>query len=144
MSVRNKVIAGTVVILALAIGLAVFVDVGGLRRACMSVPDRDRNNYDTSMALSGRANEAFASRHYSVANDLLDLALLSLGDSYAAGSAVDDTGTMLVAAKTEVAKSNFQLAARMKQDVLNTRLSVYRKKTDIARRCQSVVKRVIQ
>src|SRR5882757_6172254 len=107
MSVRNKAIAGTVVFLALAIGLAVFLDVGGLRRACMSVPDRDRQNYDTSMALAGRANEAFASRHYSVANDLLDLALLSLG--YAAGSAVDDTGTMLVVAKTEVAKSNFQL-----------------------------------
>jgi hypothetical protein len=136
------VIAGTIVFLALAIGLAVFLDVGGLRRACMSVPDGDRRNYDTSMALSGRANEAFAARHYSVANDLLDLALLSLG--YAAGSAVDDTGAMLVAANIEVAKSNFQLAARMKRDVLNTRLSLYRKKTDIAWRCQSVLKRVIQ
>jgi hypothetical protein len=138
------VIAGTVVFLLLAISLAVFLDVGGLRRACMSVPDTDRNSYDTSMALSGRANEAFASRHYSVANDLLDLALLSLGNFYAAGSAVDDTGTMLVAAKIEVAQANFQLASRMKRDVLNTRLSLYRKKTDIARRCQSVLRRVIQ
>lgn len=144
MSVRNKAIAGIVVFLALAIGLAVFLDVGGLRRACTPVPDRDRHSYDTSMELSARANEAVTSRNYPVANDLLDLALLSLGSSYAAGSTFDDTGMMLVAAKTEVARANFQLAARMKQDVLNTRLSLFRKKADMAGRCQSVLKRVIQ
>src|SRR5438874_6545295 len=138
MSARGKVITGVVLFLALAIALALFLDVGGLRRACTSAPDQ--RSYDTAMALFGRANEAFSRGNYSVANDSLDLALLSLGNE----SAVDDSDAILLAAKSEVAKSNFQLAARMKRDVLNARLSLYRKKADFTRHCRAVLKRLIQ
>ncbi|HYS45123.1 MAG TPA: hypothetical protein VEM35_01715 [Rhizomicrobium sp.] len=137
MSAQGKVITGIVLFLALAIALALFLDVGGLRRACTSAPDQ--RSYDTGMALFGRANEAFSRGNYSVANDSLDLALLSLAD----GSAVDDDA-ILLAAKNEVARSNFQLAARMKRDVLNARLSQYRKKADFTRHCRAVLKRLIQ
>lgn len=144
MSVRNRLIIWIVLFLALAIGLAVFLYLGDLRRACTLMPDSDQRGYNTSMGLFGRANEAFSSRNYPVANDLLDLAILSLGSSYATASSVDDTGMVLLAAKNEVARADFQMAARMKQGVLNTRLSLFRQKADIARRCQSLLKRVIQ
>jgi hypothetical protein len=143
-SVRNKAIVGMILFIAVAIALAAFFYLGDLRRACTPVPDRDQRSYNTSMELFGRANEAFSSRNYPVANDLLDLAILSLGNSYATPSSVDDSGMVLLAARKEVARSDFQMAARMKQGALNTRLSLFRKKTEMARRCQAVLKRVSQ
>jgi hypothetical protein len=108
------------------------------------VPASDQKSYDTSIELLGRANEAFSAHNYPVASDLLDLAILSLGSSYATPSPTDDTGAVLLAARNEAARSDFQMAARMKQGALNTRLALFRKKADFAQRCHSVLKRVNQ
>jgi hypothetical protein len=144
MSVRSWLIVGTILFLAAAICLAIVLDVGNFRKACLATPGADRISYESAMELSGRAAGALKSRDFPVASDMLDMAIAKLGNSYQIGLTSDDTGMVILAAKDAVARSDFELAAQMKKNALDTRLIMFRKKARIGRGCYSLSKRFSQ
>jgi hypothetical protein len=143
MSVRGKVIAGAAILLAGAIGLAVLLDAGGWREVCQPVSSSEQDDDKSAAQLSARAAGAIATRNYAVANDILDLALSELGNSYQTELSSDDTGMVLSAAKDAAARHELQVAAQLKKSVLEARLVMSRKKAHIARGCASVFNRFI-
>jgi hypothetical protein len=142
MSIKNKAIAGGVVVIVLAIAGAVLLKAGQLSRACTAVTEADQRNYDAARDAFERANMALSSRNYSTANDLMDMAISNLGYAYGAEPGQDDTDTVMAAARDVVARSDFQLAAHMKQDVVRARFAQFQKKASIAHRCHSVLKKI--
>lgn len=141
MSVRRKIVVASLLGLVLIAGSAFFWGRDSLEQACTPVPDADQKHYAVAMSLYTRANAAATASNFSVANDLLDLAIVEFWVVPVEGGA-DDTGMLLAAAQAAAAKAEFQMAVQMKKSVLDTRLSAFRHKRQLAGRCQSVVKQL--
>jgi hypothetical protein len=140
MSVWTKVIAGGVVLGLLAAGIAFGMDLYGIRRGCFA-GSLDQADYEAARDSYVRANGAMSSRNYGAANDMLDMALSRLGDAYQLGRAEDETGELVLAAKSAAARSEFQIAASMKREAMGRRLYLFQRKTRLAGVCHAIAKR---
>jgi len=140
MSIWTKILAGGVVLVLLVAGLAFWMDLYGIRRGCFA-SRLDQVNYQSARELYAQAGGAVASRNYGPANDMLDLALSDLGDSYQLGRAEDETGELVAAAKAAALQKEFQIAAQMKMEALNRRLSLFQRKTRLSGLCHAIAKR---
>ncbi|HEX4636232.1 MAG TPA: hypothetical protein VH189_08625 [Rhizomicrobium sp.] len=137
MSIWAKMVAGGVLLALLGAGLAFWMDLYGIRRGCLA-SSLDQARFESARDLYDQANRAVASRNYAAANDMLDLALNRLGDSYQPGRAEDETGELLTAAKAAKARSEFQVAARVKLEAMGRRVSLFQRKTRLAGLCRKV------
>jgi hypothetical protein len=143
MTFRGGVFVGLVVFVAAAIAIVQFPHVRVWSAACRAVPEAERKSYDDAMELSARADSAVTAGNYSSASDLLDVAVSRLGNAYVTVSAAtDDTDLVLQAGRDKSSHFDFQLAARMKQSALHTRLSMFRSKADISARCHALLRRI--
>ena len=140
MSVWTKVIAGGVVLGLLAAGIAFGMDLYGIRRGCFAGP-LEQADYESARDSYIQAGRAMSSRNYPAANDMLDMALSRLGDSYHLGRAEDETGELVSAAKSAAARSEFQIAASMKREATGRRLYLFQRKTRLAGVCHAIAKR---
>jgi hypothetical protein len=143
MTSRTKVITGFAIFLVVAVGLALFYRERRLMAACKPVSFVEETKFRAAADYADQANKAISSRNYSTASDLIDMAIKSLGNAYQLpGEERDDTEMTLEAGKAETARSEFQLAVRMKQSAIQTRLSMFRRKQHLSQRCQSVLGRI--
>ena len=142
MTLRRGVIAGLVVFFVAAIAIVQYPRMKVWMASCRAVPQADQARYDAAMGLFARANGAVSSAHYSIASDLLDMAISKLGNVYEGAGADDDTGLMLQAGRDKAVHFDFKLAARMKQSTLYTRLSMFRGKARRSVRCRSLLRYV--
>jgi len=140
MSIWAKILMGGAILVLLAAGLAFWMDLYGVRRGCFA-SGLDQAAYESAHDLYGRAGSAIAARNYVAANDMLDLGLSRLGDSYRLGRADDETDEMVMAAKSAARQSEFQIAAQMKQGALEQRLYQFQRKTRLSGLCRSIAKR---
>jgi hypothetical protein len=136
----TKVIAGGVLIGLIAAGLAFGMDLYGVRRGCFAGA-LDQADYEAARDSYVRASSAMSSRNYAAANDMLDMALSRLGDSYRLGRAEDETGELVSAAKSAAARSEFQIAASMKREAMGRRLYLFQRKTRLSGLCHAIAKR---
>src|SRR5258705_1247820 len=121
MSIWVKILIGGALLALLAAGLGFWMDLYGIRRGCFA-SQLDRARIQSAGDLDARANTAIGAHHYAEANGLLDRALFVLGDTYQLGRAADETVEVLEAAKSAVARSEFEIAARMKLDAMGRRV----------------------
>ena len=143
MTSRTKLIAGFAVFFVIAVGLALLYRERRLVVACQPLSFAEETQYRAASDFAGQAGKAISSRNYSTASDLIDMAISRLGDSYQLpGGERDDTEMTLEAGKAEMARSEFQLAVRMKQSVIQTRLSMYRRKQHLSERCQGILGKI--
>jgi hypothetical protein len=140
MSVWTKLLAGIVVLGIAAAGLAFAMDVYGIRRGCFA-SGLDQAIYESARDSYVRANSAISSRNYAAANDMLDIALSRLGDSYRLGRAEDETVELVSAAKAAAARSEFQIATEMKREAMGRRLYLFQRKTRLSGLCHDIAKR---
>ena len=140
MSIWAKMLMGGAILAVLAVGLAFWMDLYGIRRGCFA-SSLDQAAYESARELYGRAGSAITARNYVAANDMQNLALSRLGDAYRLGRAADETDEMVTAAKAAVAQSEFQIAAQMKQGALEQRLYQFQRKTRLAGLCHDIAKR---
>ncbi len=137
---RAKAIAVLAVIIVLVGGLALAYHERQLLAACRTLPQADDAQYDAAEEAFGLASKAYNAHSYSTASDLFDMAASKLGNIYQmAGAGPDDTAETLEAARAEAARSDFQLAAQIKQGALQTRLSLYRRKQHLSQRCHAIL-----
>jgi hypothetical protein len=136
----TKVIAGCVLLGLLAAGLAFGMDLYGVRRGCFAGA-LDQADYEAARDSYVRASGAMSSRNYAAANDMLDMALSRLGDSYRLGRAEDETGELVAAAKSAEARSEFQIAASMKREAMGRRLYLFQRKTRLSGLCHAIARR---
>jgi hypothetical protein len=143
MTSRTKLIAGFALVAVLVIGLALLYHERRLVAACRAVPQADDAQFRVAEDLFNQGNRAFSSRNYSTANDLFDMAASKLGDVYRmAGAGQDDTGLALEAGRAEANRSEFQLAAQIKQSAMAARLSSFRRKQHLSERCHAILAKV--
>ena len=140
MSIWTRILAGGVVLVLLAAGLAFWMDLYGIRRGCFA-SQLDQANYQSARELYAQAGGAVASRNYGTANDMLNLALSKLGDSYQLGRAEDETDELVTAAKAAALRSEFQIAAQMKLEAMSRRLYLFQRKTRLSGLCHAIAKR---
>ena len=140
MSIWAKLLSVCVLLGLLVVALAFWMDLYGIRRGCFA-SRLDQARYQSAQSLASEANGAIASKNYAAANDMLDLALSRLGDTYQLGRAADETGEAVLAAKSAAARGEFQIAARIKSDVMVRRLGLFQRKTHLSGLCQAVRKR---
>ena len=135
----GHLIAFAVVLLAaagaLAVAMVLVLDVNGIRRGCLA-RNLNRDAYRTAADLRDQARRAIASRNYTSANDMLDLALSKLGDSYRLGYHPDNSEEALLAAKSAVARSEVKIATEFKSGALNARLGQFENKARIWEYCR--------
>jgi hypothetical protein len=140
MSIWTKILAGVVLLGLIGAGIAFWMDLYGVRRGCFAT-GLDQAQYQSARDLYVRANRAVAARNFIAASDLLDMALIRLGDSYRLGRAADDTGEVVFAAKAAAARTEFEIAARLKLEVMNRRLYQFQRKTRLSGLCRDVARR---
>ena len=140
MSIWTKIVTGCAILVLLAAGLAFWMDLYGVRRGCFA-PGPDQAAYESARDLYGRAGSAISARNYIAANDMLDLALLRLGNAYQLGRGEDETSETVLAANAAVRQSEFQIAAQMKQGALEHRLYLFQRKTRLSDLCRSIARR---
>ena len=143
MTFRGGVFAGLVVFVVAAIAIVQFPHVRVWIAACRAVPEAEQKSHDDALELSVRADSAITAGNYSTASDLLDVAVSRLGNAYVTSlAATDDTDLVFQAGRDKASHFDFQLAARMKQGALHTRLSMFRSKADISARCHALLRRI--
>jgi len=142
MTLRRGIIAGFAVFIALAAGAALFLRESPWIRACRAVPDADQARYASALELYGQASSAISAGNFSTASDILDLGNSKLGNSYQTHPAPDDTAIIFQAGENEASHSDFKQAARMKQEAMQTRLSMLRRKSYLSGRCRSILKMI--
>jgi hypothetical protein len=140
MSIWVKILLGILVLGLLVGGLAFWMDLYGIRRGCLAGP-LDQVRYQSAQDLYAKANEAVGSHRYAAANDLLDMALSTLGDSYRLGRGADETSEMVMAAKAAAARSELEIAARLKIEAMSRRVWQFQRKTRLSGLCRAVAKR---
>ena len=140
MSIWAKLLAACVVLGLLVAATAFWMDLYGIRRGCLA-PHLDPAGYQSAQALYEQASGAVSGRNYAAANDMLDMALSRLGDSYQLGRGADDTIEAVAAARSAAARSEFQVAAQIKAEVMGRRLSLLRRKMRLSDVCRRVAKR---
>lgn len=79
-------------------------------------------------AILQAADQAMARKDWTAALGELERGLALMGDQYASGDTIDDTGMKLVLANAEAKKGNAQNAATLKHRVLASRLAQLRQK----------------
>jgi hypothetical protein len=143
MTFRGGLIVGLVVFVVVAIAIVQFPRARVWVAACRAVPQAEQKSYDDAMELSARADSAISAGTYSTASDLLDVAVLRLGNAYVTPLvATDDTDLVLQAGGDKASRFDFRLAARMKQGALHTRLSMFRRKAHVSERCHALLRRI--
>jgi hypothetical protein len=140
MSIWTRILAGGVVLVLLVAGLAFWMDLYGIRRGCFA-SGLDQAGYESARQLYGEAGGAIASHNYGPANDMLNLALSKLGDSYQLGRAEDETDELVIAAKAAALRNEFQIAAQMKMEAMNRRLYLFQRKTRLSGLCHAIARR---
>jgi hypothetical protein len=139
MTFRSGVFAGLVVFVVAAIAIVEFPRARVWIAACRAVPEAEQKSYDDAVELSARADSAISAGTYSTASDLLDVAVSRLGNAYVTPlAATDDTDLVIEAGRDKASRFDFQLAARMKQGALHTRLSMFRRKAHVSERCHAL------
>jgi hypothetical protein len=140
MSIWVKILAAGVVLGLLAVAAGFWMDVYGIRRGCFGSPlDRARVQFATD--LYARANNAVGARQYKVANEMLDKALSILADSYWLGRGPDETQEAMTAANSAAARAEFEIAARVKLDVMSRRIGLVQRKARLSQVCHEVARR---
>jgi hypothetical protein len=143
MASRTKLIAGFAIFAVLAAGLALLYHERRLVAACRTAPQADDAQFRVAEDMFNQGNKAFSARSYSTASDLFDMAAAKLGDVYQmAGGGEDDTGMALEAGRAEAKRSEFQLAAQIKQNVMAVRLSSFRRKQHLSERCHAILAKI--
>lgn len=140
MSIWVRVSIGAFLLALLAAGVGFWMDLYGIRRGCFA-SQLDQARYQAAFDLYSKANTAIGSRNYAAANDMLDMALSQLGDTYRLGRGADETEEVVTAAKAAAARSEFEIAARMKQDVMSRRTWLFQRKTRLSKLCHAVARR---
>jgi len=140
MSIWVRVLIGGFLLALLAAGVGFWMDLYGIRRGCFA-SRLDQARYQAAFDWYSKANTAIGSRNYAAANDMLDMALSQLGDTYRLGRGADETEEVVTAAKAAAARSEFEIAARMKQDVMNRRSWLFQRKTRLSKLCHAVARR---
>jgi len=140
MSIWAKLLGACVVLGLLIVALAFWMDLYGVRRGCFA-GSLDQADYQAARDYYAQAGSAISSHNYGAANDMLDIALSKLGDAYQLGRAQDETDDLVVAAKAAVQRSEFKLAAGMKQEALSHRLYLFQRKTRLSGLCHAIAKR---
>ncbi|MGK6311319.1 hypothetical protein [Variovorax sp. DT-64] len=111
----------------MAMAMALLVVVVALH-ACSAIPVPSSASSSTAAAEAKRslaaASSAIENRNFAQANTLLRDALRKLGDEYHSPSTVDDTGMSLVLADSEEQKGREDIAAKLRRNVLATRLAI--------------------
>jgi len=138
MSGWARLLLGVVLFAVLLVGLGFWMDVYGIRRGCLA-PRFEQVNYQAAQDLAARANTAMSSRNYAAANDMLDLALVRLGENYQLERAAHDTGEAVAAAKAATARAEFQIAARIKAEVVTRRLALLQRKVHLSELCRDLI-----
>ena len=140
MSIWVRTLVGGLLLAVLAAGVGYWMDLYGIRRGCFA-SQLDQARYQSAFDLYSKANSAIGSRNYAAANDMLDIALSRLGDTYQLGRGADETEEAVAAAKAAAARSEFEIAARMKLDVMNRRTWLFQRKTRLSKLCHAVARR---
>lgn len=140
MSIWTRILIGGFLLGLLAAGVGFWMDLYGIRRGCFA-SNLNQARYQSALDLVSKANTAMGSRNYAAANDMLDVALWQLGDSYRLGRGADETEEVVAAAKAAAARSEFEIAARMKVDVMNRRTWLFQRKTRLSQLCHAVARR---
>jgi hypothetical protein len=139
---RGVVIAGLVVFVAAAAGATRFHQIREGIVGCRGIPLADQSRYAAALDLSERADSVLSSGNFSTASDVLDMAIAKLGSAYETALSADDTGLVLEAGRDKASHLDFKLAVRMKQSVLQSRLSMFRRKAQVSDRCHALLRRV--
>lgn len=143
MTSRTKLIVGIAVVAVVVAGLALLYRERRLVAACRTVPQADDAQFRVAEDMFNQGNGAFSARNYSTASDLFDMAAAKLGDVYQmAGPGQDDTGMALEAGRAEAKRSEFQLAAQIKQSAMAARLSSFRRKQHLSERCHGILAKI--
>jgi hypothetical protein len=143
MTYRSKVILGAAAFAVLATGLALLTRERYLVAACRTAPQAGDAQYRAAEDMFSQGNKAFSGRNYSTASDLFDMAASKLGDVYQmTGAGQDDTGMALAAGRVAAARSEFQLAAQIKQSAMATRLANFRRKQHLSGRCHGMLAKI--
>jgi len=140
MSIWTKILIACVLLGLLAAGLGFWMDLYGIRRGCFA-SQLDQARYQLAFGLYSKANTAIESRNYAAANDMLDAALSNLGDSYQLGRRADETEEAVTAAKAAAARSEFEIAARLKLEAMGRRVYQFQRKTRLSQVCRQVARR---
>jgi hypothetical protein len=140
MSVWVKILVAGLVLGLLAAAAGFWMDVYGIRRGCFASP-LDQARVQLATDLYARANGAVGARQYRVANDMLDKALSILADSYQLGRGTDETQEVVRAANTASARSEFEIAARMKLDVMSRRIWLVQRRSRLSQVCHEVARK---
>ena len=142
MTSRTKLIAAFAVLFVPAIGLALLYRERQLLAACRTIPQADDAQFRVAQDMFSQGNQALSARNYSIASDLFDMAASKLGDVYQMTGAPDDTGMALAAGRVAAARSEFQLAAQIKQSAVLTRLASFRRKQHLSERCRDILAKI--
>lgn len=137
MSIWVKILAAGALLGLLAAGAGFWMDVYGIRRGCLASP-LDQARTQSAWDLYSKANEAFGAHQYVAANGMLDEALERLGDSYQLGRGKDETVQVVAAAKSAQARSEFEIAARMKLDVMARRTWLVQRRARLYEVCHQI------
>jgi len=140
MSIWVKILLGGFLLAVLAAGVGFWMDLYGIRRGCFA-SHLDRGRIQSALTLNLQANTAVAAHQYAAANGMLDEALSTLGDSYRLGRDKDDTEEVVTAAKAAAARAEFEIASRMKLDVMSRRAWLVERKQHLADLCRAVARR---
>jgi hypothetical protein len=81
-------------------------------------------NVAEARALTAEGKKALAGGDMKKAANLFDQAIALIGSSYARPDLLDDSGLKLVLSKAEARKSNWSVAAHLKENVVDSRLAL--------------------
>jgi hypothetical protein len=139
MSIWVKILVGGPLLGLLAAGVGFAMDVYGIRRGCFA-SQLDQARYQSALDLYYKANDAIGSRNYAAANDMLDMALSNLGDSYLIGRHADETQEVVAAGKAAAVRGEFEIASRLKLEAMGRRVYNFQRKTRLSQVCREVAK----
>lgn len=88
------------------------------------------NLSQTIGALLQQAEEAIQGQDWVKANALLQQGLTELGNQYVMANTLDETGLKLQLAAAEESRGNHAVAANLRRRVLESRLTLYRQKSE--------------
>jgi hypothetical protein len=139
MSPRTKLLIGGAGLLLVVAAIMIVPRALRLWHACTPVPEAERGNYTMMLAQAGPISAALATGHAAVANALADKALEKLGS---AGGFSSDEHDAIEAAKKLEAVSDFEPAVRIKQSLMNQRMSAVQTQEHMSERCHAAFHRL--
>jgi len=139
MSPRTKLLTGGALLLLIVAAIMIVPRALRLWHACAPVPEAERIDTDMLLAQAGPISAALATGHAAIANALADKALEKLGS---AGGLSPEEQEAMEGAKRLAAASDFEPAVRIKQSLMNQRISAFQTRERMSERCHAAFRRL--